>query len=178
MPNPIAPTNGTDFFATQAAADTAQTPAKASTMGDSDTFLKLLVAQIKYQNPMEPMAGTEFIAQSAQLATVQALQAIQKSQSSADTWSRMAAAQQMLGTTVNAVDADGNAVTGLATGVKATSDGPRLTLTTSSGTVEVGLDAVRGNALVRTGASATTSSTGADTATTPTTATAAAPASA
>ena len=42
-----------------------------------DTFLKLLVAQLKYQNPMSPTDGTEFLAQSAQFTSLESLQSIQ-----------------------------------------------------------------------------------------------------
>ncbi|MFI5953581.1 flagellar hook assembly protein FlgD [Cryptosporangium sp. NPDC051539] len=40
---------------------------------DKDAFLKLLVAQLKYQDPMNPAQGTEFVAQTAQFTTVEKL---------------------------------------------------------------------------------------------------------
>jgi flagellar basal-body rod modification protein FlgD len=36
-----------------------------------DAFLKLLVAQLRYQNPMSPMDGNEFLAQTAQFTMVE-----------------------------------------------------------------------------------------------------------
>jgi len=42
----------------------------------SDVFLKLLVAQMRTQNPLEPQKGTEFVSQLAQLNTVEQLVAI------------------------------------------------------------------------------------------------------
>lgn len=150
MPDAIAPT--TDYFSAQAAQRAAAEGAAAASsagksVADGDMFLKLLVAQMRFQNPMDPVKGNEFIAQSAQLATVESLQAMQKSQASADTWARMGAAHQMLGTQVIATGADGETVTGIATAVTATSEGPRLTLTTSTGPVLVDLDAVRSASL-------------------------------
>ncbi len=41
-----------------------------------DTFLKLLVAQLKYQNPMSPADGTQFLAQTAQFTMVEKLNEI------------------------------------------------------------------------------------------------------
>ena len=39
-------------------------------------FLKLLVAQLKYQNPMEPVDSSQFMAQTAQFTMVEKLQAM------------------------------------------------------------------------------------------------------
>src|SRR3954469_22252809 len=41
-----------------------------------DAFLKLLVAQMKYQDPMNPSDGTEFIAQTAQFTLVEKMAAM------------------------------------------------------------------------------------------------------
>lgn len=40
---------------------------------DKDAFLKLLVAQLKYQDPLEPSSNEEFIATTAQFTTVERL---------------------------------------------------------------------------------------------------------
>jgi flagellar basal-body rod modification protein FlgD len=42
----------------------------------TDTFLQLLVAQLRTQNPLEPQKGTEFITQLAQFNTLEQLIAI------------------------------------------------------------------------------------------------------
>jgi flagellar basal-body rod modification protein FlgD len=40
---------------------------------DKDSFLQLLVAQMKYQDPMEPTSNTEYIAQYAQFSELEAM---------------------------------------------------------------------------------------------------------
>lgn len=42
-------------------------------VADKATFLKLLVSQIKHQNPLDPSDGTEFVAQLAQFSQVEQL---------------------------------------------------------------------------------------------------------
>ena len=45
-----------------------------------DAFFKLLVAQLKYQDPLKPMEGAEFISQTAQLTMTETLDELSKSQ--------------------------------------------------------------------------------------------------
>lgn len=45
-------------------------------LADKSTFLKLLVSQIKNQNPLSPTDGTQFLAQLAQFSQVEQLQNI------------------------------------------------------------------------------------------------------
>ncbi|MEK6749002.1 MAG: flagellar hook assembly protein FlgD [Pseudomonadota bacterium] len=51
---------------------------KRSTLGQED-FLKLMMAQLKYQDPMKPLENGEFIGQMAQFSSVQGLQDMKKS---------------------------------------------------------------------------------------------------
>ncbi|HKM35823.1 MAG TPA: flagellar hook capping FlgD N-terminal domain-containing protein [Lachnospiraceae bacterium] len=43
---------------------------------DKDSFLQLLVAQMKYQDPLEPTSNTEYISQYAQFSQVESLQSM------------------------------------------------------------------------------------------------------
>lgn len=54
------------------------TTQNAALLGKDD-FLKLLIAQLRNQNPLNPMSNDQFVTQSAQFSTVEALQNIQKS---------------------------------------------------------------------------------------------------
>ena len=53
-----------------------QQAAKSSNKLDQDTFLKLLVAQMKYQDPSNPADATQFLTQTAQFTQVEKLGAI------------------------------------------------------------------------------------------------------
>jgi flagellar basal-body rod modification protein FlgD len=48
------------------------TPPKTSAP-DQETFLKLLVAQLKNQDPLQPQDGTQFVAQLAQFSALDQL---------------------------------------------------------------------------------------------------------
>ncbi len=54
-----------------AAAYGTQAPAKKDKLSEKDTFLSLLVAQIKNQNPLNPADGTQFLAQLAQFSELE-----------------------------------------------------------------------------------------------------------
>lgn len=41
---------------------------------DMDTFLKLLVAQLQYQDPLEPQENTDFVTQLAQMTSLEQMQ--------------------------------------------------------------------------------------------------------
>lgn len=45
---------------------------------DKDAFLKLLVTQLQYQDPLEPMDNTQFIAQTAQFTALEQMQNLNK----------------------------------------------------------------------------------------------------
>jgi flagellar basal-body rod modification protein FlgD len=46
---------------------------------NTDTFLQLLVAQLQYQDPLEPQSDTDFVAQLAQLSSLEQLQSVNSS---------------------------------------------------------------------------------------------------
>lgn len=64
---------------TSKAATTGKTNTSSTNSGsslDKDAFLQLLVAQMKYQDPLEPTSNTEYMTQLAQFSSVEELQNI------------------------------------------------------------------------------------------------------
>lgn len=55
--------------------NTTQKTTKSNGM-DKESFLQLLVAQMKYQDPLEPTSNTEYISQYAQFSQVESLQSM------------------------------------------------------------------------------------------------------
>jgi flagellar basal-body rod modification protein FlgD len=79
---------------------------------DSDAFLKLLVAQLKYQDPSKPTDSTEMMAQSAQFTMVQRLEDMAKSTASTLNLEQGMAASNLVGKSVSWLDTDGTTRTG------------------------------------------------------------------
>lgn len=73
-----------------------------------DSFLKLLVAQMKYQDPMNPMEGTEFTAQLAQYTSLEQLTQINEQFTGMNTSLKTQNAYQAVDLVGKEVLADGN----------------------------------------------------------------------
>jgi flagellar basal-body rod modification protein FlgD len=94
------------------------TDAGSKSVADQDTFLKLLVAQLKYQDPSNPADSTQFLAQTAQFTQVEKLGQIAdmiKAQ-------QLIGASALVGRTVTYQDANGETQTGVVTKTKLNGD--------------------------------------------------------
>jgi flagellar basal-body rod modification protein FlgD len=98
-----------------------------------NTFLNLLVAQLKYQDPLNPTSGTQFLSQTAQLTEVETMNQLQSEVSQENTTSQQVASTSMIGQTVSATLSDGTTVSGVVKGVSLdTSGGPTLNVNGTS----------------------------------------------
>ena len=104
-----------------------QSPDANSELGQ-DAFLKLLVAQLKYQDPLNPADGAEFLAQTAQFTMVEKLADLEAQGQSTVTSQQQMQAAQLVGRQVTYVDATGNLVEGVVESAEYTPDGQSLTI--------------------------------------------------
>ncbi|MDH4116622.1 MAG: flagellar hook capping protein [Acidimicrobiia bacterium] len=100
----------------------------AGTLGGlgGDAFLQLLVAQLRYQNPMDPTDGTEFLQQTAQFTQVETLQTMADTQTQLMNLTQFTLAVGLSGKNIEAIGLDGARVNGEVSGVRFTVDGPQL----------------------------------------------------
>lgn len=70
----IAPVEDGKFVETDSQNSLKNTSKGSNDTMSSDSFLQLLVAQMKYQDPLEPTSNTEYISQYAQFSQVQQIQ--------------------------------------------------------------------------------------------------------
>jgi flagellar basal-body rod modification protein FlgD len=105
---------GTSLYTSKTTTDAGS----SKSVGDQDTFLKLLVAQLKYQDPSKPADSTQFLAQTAQFTQVQKLGQIAdmiKAQ-------QLIGASSMVGRTVTYQDPSGATQTGIVSKTKLNGD--------------------------------------------------------
>ena len=125
----------------------ATAPSSTGQSLDKDAFLKLLVAQLKYQDPSNPTDSAQFMAQTAQFTLVEKFeQTAAMTQSLLDN-SRSQTAVSLVGQTVTYTGDDGKARTGLVASVSMESGEPVLT---------IGDEKIRLDAVTNVGAAATT----------------------
>jgi flagellar basal-body rod modification protein FlgD len=114
------------------------TSSGAPSMLDRDAFLKLLVAQLKYQDPSKPADASEMISQSAQLSVVDKLDQISKSINESSATNRLNLGGSIIGKQVTFAGKDGVPVSQVVTSVSFTG----TTMVLRAGTWDVPIDAV------------------------------------
>ncbi len=120
----------------------AYTPATTSVdrpdqMG-KDTFLKLLVAQMRYQDPANPANSTEFMAQTASFTQVEKLEQLATQTASLLALQRSTSAGALVGRTVTYTDETGATKTGAVTSVRLATDQAEAVATVGGVAVPMG----------------------------------------
>lgn len=117
----VSNTNNVDKTGTSVYTSNTTGGPKAKDM-DKDTFLKLLVAQMKYQDPSKPADSTQFLAQTAQFTQVEKLTDIADMISA----QQLIGASSLVGRTVTYLGPDGADVTGVVTSATLGGSDPTL----------------------------------------------------
>ena len=132
IPNSTAPSsNGSSGSAAAAAASSSSSATGLNQLDNSQTFLNLLVAQLKNQDPSNPANPTSFMTEIAQLTAVQ-------SQTSLNAEEQTVAADSMLGQKISGTGSGGQVVSGTVSAVLLSGSGPpQLSLAGQNGTVSL-----------------------------------------
>ena len=110
------PIPGTSVAPTATATATAEVN-RTDQMG-KDTLLKLLVAQMRYQDPSNPTSSSEFMAQTATFTQVEKLEELATQNAALLTMQRALSAGAMVGHTVSYTGEDGTTKTGTVSAVR------------------------------------------------------------
>jgi len=101
------------------------TPAVPGGQLGKNAFLQLMVTQMKYQDPLQPQDNSQFLAQLAQFTSLEQMtnvaqteQSVLQTMQSMQQVSELGFARQLIGTTVQVADSNGNPVTGTVQSVK------------------------------------------------------------
>jgi flagellar basal-body rod modification protein FlgD len=134
----------TGVLASSTAATQAKTATTAATAAkqemDSELFMKLLVTQLRNQDPSSPMDTNEMITQTTQLATMEKLSAMADTSSESFSLQMRNVASAYVGKDVSYVDAAGATIRGVATSVSFVSGVPQVTV----GNAVIPLDLISG----------------------------------
>jgi flagellar basal-body rod modification protein FlgD len=124
MTTPISQT-----YQSQGTGSTAQVVKSGSDASDKDMFMKLLVAQLKYQDPNSPTDSNAYMQQMATFSQVEKLGQLVDAQKTAQSWQERLSAESMVGRQVTGIGLDQTSHTGVVVGVSfSTDNSPQLTL--------------------------------------------------
>ncbi|NJC71789.1 flagellar hook capping protein [Planosporangium thailandense] len=125
--------------ASGAGSSTSTSTAKANNELGKDDFMKLLVAQLRYQDPSSPADPSAFMAQTAQFTMLEKLTNLETAQQQLVTAQLQFGASNLIGKTVTYVDADGKDATGVVSAATFTGSNP----TVKVGNTDVPLSSVK-----------------------------------
>jgi flagellar basal-body rod modification protein FlgD len=98
----------------------------ADSLADPNTFLKLLVAELKNQDPMNPSDPNQYLAQTAQFTMVQKINDLDTQMTSMLASSQQAAAAALIGRQIVGNTSSGTPVSGVVSGLQMSNGAPLL----------------------------------------------------
>jgi flagellar basal-body rod modification protein FlgD len=104
----------------------------STNMGEND-FLMLMMDQLKNQDPLQPSDPTQYMSELASFSSLEQQTKIAGSTAAASTQQASASALALLGHTVSYTDSNGATQTGTVSKIDFTSQGPALTIGSSTG---------------------------------------------
>ena len=107
---------------------------QAKPLGMED-FLKVLLTQLTYQDPLKPMDNQQFMAQMAQFTSLEQTQQLNEKMSTLISNQASLQSVGLLGRVVDVASETGTALTGNVTAISLNGAAPLLSVTTSSGAV-------------------------------------------
>jgi flagellar basal-body rod modification protein FlgD len=112
----VANTNPT----TPTSSDGAAVVNPSTNMNEQD-FLKLLVAQLRYQDPMSPSDNQQFVQEQAQFSMVEGITNLEKTLSAMSSSQQLAQGVDLIGKQVTYATSDGSTATGVVSSVSTAS---------------------------------------------------------
>ena len=98
-------------------AQSSEKPETGQEILDKDAFLKLLITQLRHQDPLNPVDDKEFIAQTAQFSALEQMQNINDNLKDVLSSREMADASVLIGKEIEALNQDGQVISGEVSGV-------------------------------------------------------------
>lgn len=127
-------TTATTAASPASAGSSSRTPENPSAQLGKDDFLKLMVAQLQAQNPLEPTSDTEYVAELAQFSQLEQTSNIAQSSESSVGDQRIAQAVQLIGHKVSYLSpSTGEAAEGEVQSAEIGSSGATLTVSGETG---------------------------------------------
>ncbi|MDB5874610.1 MAG: flagellar hook capping protein [Ramlibacter sp.] len=111
---------------------------QANPLGMED-FLKILLTQLTYQDPLKPMDNQQFMAQMAQFTSLQQTQQLNDKMSQLITNQASLQSVGLIGRMVDFTSSSGVALTGSVAAISLAGDSPALSVTTTSGALLSGI---------------------------------------
>jgi flagellar basal-body rod modification protein FlgD len=118
-------TSSGTIFGAAGTGDSVQRIDAGGSMGE-DTFLKLLMAQMTHQDPMQPTDSAQMLSQLAQFANVEGINKLNKQTTALNLGQDFAGSVAMIGRTVTWLDDKGESHSGVVDGVTPSPSGALL----------------------------------------------------